>query len=543
MFKVLNEAAENSAVGRYFEFKERKTNLITEIQGGTATFLTMAYILAVNPMILADSGGPCQDPDGNVFSPEYETCLQDIKRQYVAATALCSFVACVTMGLVANLPIALSCGMGMNAYFTYNVVGFRGFGTSSYQAAMTAVLIEGCIFLFLAVTGARYAIVKLIPDPIRLATPAAIGCFLAHLGLQTAEGIGLVVSDTATAVTLGGCPADKRTPIVAFTDSCRADTSACTPSGAYTCDDLGGIMQSGTVWMGIFGLFLVAVLLCYRKKYSFIAGIAFVTIISWFRNTAITMFPDDSAGDAKFDYFKKIVSVEKLDMITNQFTSDLGESKDIALALITFLYVDFLDTSGTLLALVYSMGMVDENGDFPKSREAFSVDAIATIFGSIFGLSPVTSYIESAAGVEAGARTGVAAIVCGFYFLISIFFAPIISSVPAWATGGSLIIVGALMCRCVVHIKWHEPAHAITAFVTIILMPLTYSIAYGIIGGLIIWVGLYIVCGFVEVLFKVPNPLKEKEKDSFNKTSTTTTTSKAVEPSAQEQAEKSDVEA
>lgn len=320
MFKVLNEAAENSAVGRYFEFKERKTNLITEIQGGTATFLTMAYILAVNPMILgkkcagrkddaqtlrsfvrsltlflsclspttADSGGPCQDPDGNVFSPEYETCLQDIKRQYVAATALCSFVACVTMGLVANLPIALSCGMGMNAYFTYNVVGFRGFGTSSYQAAMTAVLIEGCIFLFLAVTGARYAIVKLIPDPIRLATPAAIGCFLAHLGLQTAEGIGLVVSDTATAVTLGGCPADKRTPIVAFTDSCRADTSACTPSGAYTCDDLGGIMQSGTVWMGIFGLFLVAVLLCYRKKYSFIAGIAFVTIISWFRNTAVS---------------------------------------------------------------------------------------------------------------------------------------------------------------------------------------------------------------------------------------------------------------
>jgi len=298
------------------------------------------------------------------------------------------------MGLTANLPIALSCGMGMNAYFTYSVVGFRGFGSISYQAALTAVIIEGCVFFVLAVTGARYAIIKLIPEPIRLATPAAIGCFLAHLGLQTAEGIGMVVSDTATAVTLGACPEDRRTPIVSFTEACQADTSMCVTGGAYTCDDLGGVMSSPTTWVGILGLMIMAIFLSYRKNYAFIIGIAFVTFISWFRKSAITYFPYTAAGDARFDYFKKVVSVEPLNLITGQFTDDLSQSKEVFIAFLTFLYVDFLDTSGTLLALVHSMDMVDENGDFPKSRQAFASDAIATIFGSIFGLSPVTSYIE-----------------------------------------------------------------------------------------------------------------------------------------------------
>lgn len=498
MLEALNSRVQSSFIGKFFELEARKTNFTTELTGGTATFLTMAYILAVNPMILADSGGPCEAE--NKFSPEYESCLEDVKRQYVTATALASMFGCVLMGVMANLPIALSCGMGMNAYFTYNVVGFRGFGAISYQSALTAVLIEGCIFLLLAVTGARFAIVKLIPDPIRLATPAAIGCFLAHLGLQTAEGIGMVVSDTATAVTLGGCPVDRRTDIVSFTAACQADTSACVPSGAYTCDDLGGVMSSGTTWIGIMGMMIIAILLSYKKRYSFIAGIAFVTFISWFRNTAITYFPDDAAGNSRFEYFQKVVAVEPLDLIAGQFTSDMGAAKEVTIALITFLYVDFLDTSGTLLALVYSMGMVDEKGDFPKSRQAFAADAIATIFGSIFGLSPVTSYIESAAGVEAGARTGLAAVVVGFYFFISIFFAPIISSIPAWATGGSLIIVGGLMCRSLTEIKWHDPAHAITAFVTIILMPLTYSIAYGIISGLFVWIVLQTMFKLLEMV-------------------------------------------
>jgi len=497
IFDSLNAAVQQSAVGKFFELEARGTKFTQEFQGGTATFLTMAYILAVNPMILADSGGPCT---GDPFSAEYELCLEEIKRQYVTATALASMFGCFLMGITANLPIALSCGMGMNAYFTYNVVGFRGFGNISYQTALTAVIIEGFIFLLLSVTGARYAIVKLIPESIRLATPAAIGCFLAHLGLQTAEGIGLVVSDTATAVTLGGCPEDKRSLIVSFTEDCQNDTSMCVPGGAYTCDDLGGIMSSPTAWVGILGMLIMAALLSYKKNYAFIAGIGFVTFISWFRNTAITYFPDTALGDIKFDYFQKIASIESMDLITWQFSSDLSQSKDVFIALITFLYVDFLDTSGTLLALVYSLDMVDESGDFPKSRQAFASDAVATIFGSIFGLSPVTSYIESAAGVQAGARTGLAAVIVGCYFFLSIFFAPIISSIPAWATGGSLIIVGALMCRCLVKIKWHDPAHAIPAFATIIMMPLTYSIAYGIITGLFIHVCLQIVFKLLSLL-------------------------------------------
>jgi adenine/guanine/hypoxanthine permease len=232
--------------------------------------------------------------------------------------------------------------MGMNAYFTYSVVGFYGSGSLSYSTALTAVLIEGFIFLFLAVTGARYFIIKLLPEPVRLATPAATGAFLAHLGLQSAEGIGVVVSDLATAVTLGGCPIAKQTVIVAYNELCATE-GICIPSGAYTCDDLGGIMTSGTTWLGILGTGIIAVLLTYKNRSAFIMGIAFVTIVSWFRNTAVSYFPDTDVGDARFAYFKQVVRVEPLDKILINF--DFGNLKEVAVALVTFLYVDFLDTS------------------------------------------------------------------------------------------------------------------------------------------------------------------------------------------------------
>mmetsp|Transcript_4894 Transcript_4894/g.5962 ORF Transcript_4894/g.5962 Transcript_4894/m.5962 type:complete len:539 (+) Transcript_4894:90-1706(+) len=476
----INSTVNDSFVGRFFEMKERNTNFTTELRGATATFLTMSYILAVNPRILADSGGPCVPGEGGIFAPEYEMCLQNITKQYVTATALCSMVGCLTMGLLANLPIALSTGMGLNAYFTYSVVGFRGTGPVAYDAAITAVLIEGIIFLVLAVTGVRFFLVKLIPEPVKLATPAAIGAFLAHLGLQTAEGVGMVVSDIATAVTLGGCPEEKRVSIVAYTEACET-LGICVKSDAYTCDDLGGIMTSGTMWLGILGFMIMVVLMAYKRNSSMIIGIAFVTFISWFRDTAVTYFPDNDSGNARFEYFQQIVTVEPMDMITAQYTGDL---KKAGLSLFTFLYVDFLDTSGTLYALVSSMGYIDEDGNFPRSRQAFAADAISTIFGSIFGCSPVTSYIESAAGVEAGSKTGLTAVICAFYFFISIFFAPILANIPPWATGGSLVIVGSLMCRSLVKIKWYDPSHAVTAFITIMIMPLTYSIGYGLIAGM-----------------------------------------------------------
>lgn len=224
----------------------------------------IAYILAVNPRILSDSGGPCVPPDGAIFDPVYSQCIEDVKREYITSTAIGSMFGSLAMGLLANLPVALAPGMGMNAYFTYSVVGFRGTGPISYEAAVTAVMIEGAVFLFLALTGIRYAIIKLIPEPVKTATPAAIGAFLAHLGLQTAEGIGVVVSDIATAVTLGGCPEDKRTKLVAFTDACQADTNACVASDSYTCDELGGVMTSATTWVGILGLIIMSIMMAYK---------------------------------------------------------------------------------------------------------------------------------------------------------------------------------------------------------------------------------------------------------------------------------------
>lgn len=262
----INTAVHNSPVGRFFDFEGRNATFSAELRGATATFMSMAYILAVNPRILADSGGPCEPnpDDGGIIGPTYEACLEDIKREFVTSTAIASMFGCLCMGILANLPIALAPGMGMNAYFTYSVVGWRGTGDISYDSAITAVMIEGAIFTFLAVTGIRYAIIKLIPEPVRVATPAAIGFFLAHLGLQTAEGIGVVVSDIATAVTLGACPEDNRTPIVALTESCAEDRGTCVLSDAYTCDDLGGVMTSATTWVGILGLMIMLIMLAYK---------------------------------------------------------------------------------------------------------------------------------------------------------------------------------------------------------------------------------------------------------------------------------------
>jgi AGZA family xanthine/uracil permease-like MFS transporter len=260
----VNNAVGRSFVGRFFKFEDRQTTFVSELRGATATFMTMAYILAVNPSILSDSGGPCVAEDGDIFSDSYNKCIENIRRQYVTATAIGCLFGCLAMGLLANLPIALAPGMGMNAYFTYSVVGFRGTGNVSFQAALTAIMIEGAIFLFLALTGIRYAIIRLVPEPVRHATPAAIGVFLAHLGLQTAQGIGVVVSDVATAVTLGACPPERRTPVVALTDACAENSDLCIVSDAYTCDVLGGVMTSARTWVGILGLMIMAIMLSYK---------------------------------------------------------------------------------------------------------------------------------------------------------------------------------------------------------------------------------------------------------------------------------------
>jgi AGZA family xanthine/uracil permease-like MFS transporter len=278
-------------------------------------------------------------------------------------------------------------------------------------------------------------------------------------------------------------------------------------------------MTSARTWVGILGFVIMAVMLAYKERSAFICGIGLITVISWFRNTAITYFPDTQEGDARFEYFKQVVNIESVNELLAQYTGNLSH---VGVALITFLYVDFLDTSGTLLGLAHAMGVVDEEGNFPKSRAAFSADALATMFGSIFGLSPVTSYIESGSGVEAGSKTGLTACICGFYFFLSIFFAPIIASIPPWATGGALIIVGALMCRSLGSVKWWDITHAITAFLTVIVMPLTYSIAYGLIAGIGAYMfmhGTFWLLSFVGIekpVFTNPDDFYIEPEDAFD---------------------------
>ena len=316
-----------------------------------------------------------------------------------------------------------------------------------------------------------------------------------------------------------GCPVDKRTYMVALDDRCIANAPTdCVFSNAYTCDILGGQMTSGTVWIGIFGFLLMVVLLTYKIRSSFIIGIGFVTFVSWFRGTAVTYFPYNDIGNQRFAYFQKVATIEDLGSIFAQWDFTAAKGTEYVTALLTLLYVDFLDTSGTLLAIVNIMGYVDENGDFPNSRAAFATDAIATIFGSLFGLSPVTSYIESAAGVEAGSRTGLTSVFVAFFFFLSIFFAPILSSIPAWATGGSLVIVGAAMCRSLTQVNWDNPAHAVTTFVTLMVMPLTYSIAYGLIAGIGTWAVVKGVAFILNVAFDIPDPtlLEEDIIDGTN---------------------------
>jgi len=206
---------------------------------------------------MADSGGTCSHATLG-FGADYDACVYKIKRQFVSATAIGSMIMCFMMGIVANLPIAMSCGMGLNAYFVYTVVGFHGFGKVSYGTALACVLIEGFIFLFLSVTGIRFFLVKLVPDPVKYATPAGIGAFLAHLGLQPNEGIGVVVGDIATAVSLGGCPPEKRSYLFYNTPNGPLGGST------YTCKGNGGQMTSATTWLGIGGLLFMVLLLSYR---------------------------------------------------------------------------------------------------------------------------------------------------------------------------------------------------------------------------------------------------------------------------------------
>ncbi|GER50889.1 purine permease [Striga asiatica] len=504
----LNAYAAGTRVSKRFKLAERGTTLTTELRAGTATFLTMAYILAVNASILSDSGGTCSvsdctplcpscpPPDPSCrfppVNPGYAACVERTRRDLIVATAAASLIGSAIMGLFANLPLALAPGMGANAYFAYTIVGFHGSGTLPYRSALAAVFVEGLIFLLISAVGLRAKLAQLIPKPVRISASAGIGLFLAFIGLQNDQGIGLIGYSASTLVTLGGCPRSARAALAPVLTSPNGTVSlipGASVSGNILC--LGGRMESPTLWLGIVGFIIIAYCLAKKVKGAMIYGILFVTAVSWFRHTAVTAFPDTAAGDSAFAYFKKIVDVHKIESTAGALSfKSIGEARFWE-AVVTFLYVDILDTTGTLYSLARFAGFVDESGGggFEGQYAAFMSDASAIVAGSLLGTSPVTAFVESSTGIREGGRTGLTALAAAGYFFLALFFTPVLASIPPWAVGPALVVVGVVMMRAVAEVDWGDVREAVPAFLTMSLMPLTYSIAYGLIAG----IGSYVV--------------------------------------------------
>lgn len=476
----LNATVADSLVGRWFKLegsghpRERVgSRFTTELRAGITTWAAMAYIISVNASILSDSGGTCvcTNPAGCIEDVAYNICKQEIRQDLIISTAAISALASFLMGAVANLPIGLAPGLGLNAYFAYSVVGFNGTGLVSYREALAAVFLEGWIFLFLSLIGLRQWLVRIMPQSLVLAVGAGIGLFIAFIGLSP-SGLGVIGGDTTNFVGLGGCkPHDFKEGLKNY---CEA-----------------GPLQSPTMWLGIFvGGILTVLLMMYRVRGAILIGILVVSIISWPRPTAVTYFPHTEAGDQSFNFFKQVVTFHPLKHIGNAIDYNYGNGH-VWYALITFLYVDILDTTGTIYSMAKFAGLRNEvTLDFEGSSLAYCVDAFTISMGALVGTSPVTAYIESATGISEGGKTGITAMVTGFAFFISVFFAPIFASIPPWATGGALVIVGSLMITNVREVNWDYIGDAVPAFITIIMIPLTYNIAYGVIAGIMSYIVL-----------------------------------------------------
>lgn len=505
-----------SPVGRYFLLegsghpRERKGSyFFTEIRAGLATFFAMAYIISVNASITSETGGTCVCPkenwgdkcDSNI---DYMLCVEEVHRDIVTATAAIAALSTFMMGLLANLPVAMAPGMGLNAYFAYTVVGRHGFGMIPYSVAVTAVFVEGWVFFALTLLGIRQWLARAIPASIKLATGTGIGLYLTLIGLGYSAGIGLVTGAKGTPLELAGCSPEL------LQDGHHVD-GLCFASEK---------MRSPTMWIGIFcGGVLTALLMMYRVKGAAIIGILLVSIISWPRPTPVTYFPHSVLGDSRFDFFKKVVTFHEIKhTLVPQEWNLSGHGSQFGLAFITFLYVDILDTTGTLYSMARFAGVIDERTqDFEGSAFAYMVDAISISIGSLFGTPPVTAFVESGVGISEGGKTGLTACVSGICFFIAVFFAPIFASIPPWATGCTLIIVGALMCKAAADINWRYIGDSIPAFLTIAIMPFTYSIAYGLIAGILSYITLNVIVWIIEkATFGRIVPPNKDEKDPWS---------------------------
>lgn len=409
----------------YFEFEKLGTNYRREIIGGLTTFLAMAYILAVNPGMLSLEG-----------VPDIPDAMRMDKGAVFTATALAAAIGSILMGLLARYPIGLAPGMGLNAFFAFSVV--LGLGIP-WQTALTGVLFSGIIFIILSLTGLREFIINSIPEQLKLAVGAGIGLFITFLGLQNAN---IIVGNPNTLVALGD-------------------------------------LTSAPVLLAVFGL-VISVIMMVRK----INGAIFYGMI-------ITMI----AGIATSVIAKPTAIVSKVPDISPTFGAAFEPlmndpaslmTTSFVVVVITFLFVDFFDTAGTLVAVATQAGLM--KGDkLPRAGKALLSDSVATVSGAILGTSTTTSFVESTAGVAAGARTGFASIVTGLLFILALFFSPILMAVTPEVTAPALIIVGALMVKTLGDVKWNEFEIAVPAFLTMIAMPLTYSIATGIAIGFVFY--------------------------------------------------------
>ena len=428
---------------KLFKLKENNTNVKTEITAGITTFMTMAYILAVNPSILGDAG-------------MNSTAV-------LLATCLASFVGTVCMAFMANLPFALSAGMGLNAFFAYTVV--LGFGYS-WQTALLAVLIEGIIFIILSLTNVREAIFNCIPLSLKTAGSVGIGIFIAFIGLQNA---GLTVDNGSTLVSL-----------ISFTDNF---------STAGIC-----------ALLAMIGTFGIAILYIKNVKGSILIGILGTWILGMICQVLGIYTPNPAEGYySLFPTFAMTDFTKIGDTFGQCFKADLSGVGifNFIVVVFSFLFVDLFDTLGTLIGVSSKADMLDENGRLPKVKPALLADAIATTAGAVLGTSTTTTYVESSAGVASGGRTGLTALTTAVLFLVSMLFAPIFTAIPSFATAPALIIVGFLMFGSITNIKLTSEnfASAIPAYLCIIAMPLFYSISEGISIGVISYVVINMICG------------------------------------------------
>lgn len=427
---------------KFFKLKERGTDVRTEFIAGITTFMTMAYILAVNPSILGAAGMDT----GAVFT----------------ATALASALASICMALFANLPFVLSAGMGLNAYFAYTVVLGMGY---SWEVALTAVFVEGIIFILLSLTNVREAIFNAIPAGLKVAVSVGIGLFITFIGLQNAH----IVVDGSTLVGL-----------FSFKGSVQA--------GTFNSEGI-------TVVLALIGILITAFLVIKNVKGNILLGILITWVLGIICQLTGLYVPAPDAGF--YSLIPSGIVSAPASLAPTLFKMDFSVigSLNFMVVVFAFLFVDIFDTLGTLIGCATKADMLDKDGKLPGIKGALMADAVGTTVGACFGTSTITTFVESSSGIAEGGRTGLTSIVSGALFLLALFFSPIFLAIPSFATAPALVVVGFFMMQQVARIAWNDMLEAIPAFICIFTMPFMYSISEGIAFGIISYVVLHAAAG------------------------------------------------